>query len=79
MDLSKIRNMSDEELSLYLNNLSSRNFKKCSICGSNAIKVIKIENNDTCQAKKICGICDDCYIKLLTYLKTTDVKWGYDR
>ena len=76
MDLQKIRNMTDEELARYLQNLSKRNCNKCSICGEVCTKVVKIENKEEMQTKQLCGICDECYEKLLEFLHTTDINWS---
>lgn len=76
MDLQKIRNMSDEELRIYLVNLSNRNTSKCSACNEPATKVVKIENKETYQTKKLCGICDECYKKLVKQLNTTEIGWN---
>lgn len=76
MDLQKIRNMNDEELRNYLCQLSNRNLKKCSTCGEDATMVLKVENKKTCQIKKLCGICDECYKKLVKQLNTTEIEWN---
>lgn len=75
MDLNKIRSMNDEELLTYLKNLAHKDVSKCTGCGNTGTKVIKIENKETFQTKKLCGICDKCYIELLNYLKCSDINW----
>jgi hypothetical protein len=76
MDLQKIRNMNDAELERYLQNLAKRDCHKCSICGEESFKIVKIENKDYLQTKQLCGICDECYEKLLEFLHTTDINWS---
>lgn len=76
MDLQRIRNMNDEDLKEYLNFISNRNTTRCSVCSQGATKVVKIENKETYQMKKLCGICDDCYMKLVKQLNTTEIEWN---
>lgn len=75
MDLQKIRNMSDKQLEKFLKNLSKRDCNKCSICEKECTKVIKVDNKKEAQSKQLCGICDECYEKLLDFLQTTDISW----
>ena len=76
MDLQKIRNMTDEQLTRYLQNLARRDCNKCSICGRSCTKVVKIENKEEMQTKMLAGICDECYEHLLNFLNTTDINWS---
>ena len=75
MDLKKIRSMNDEELIFYLKHIQNRTADVCNICNKEATKIIKIENTDTFQTKKLCGICEECYSDLLNTLKTSDLDW----
>ena len=75
-DLDKIRNMTDEELARYLKRLSNnRGDRTCSKCGKTANFVVKIENTEAFQTKKLCGLCDKCYQELLNYLELYDIIW----
>ena len=82
MDLDKIRNMSDEELRCFMNNLSQRNNIFCSKCGnvvnSRIRKNINIGIYDKHigqKTKKLCSLCNECYVDLLDYLSVPDIEW----
>ena len=75
MDLDKIRKMNDEELSKLLKQLSSRGNKFCKKCNKPAAFNIKIENAETFQTRKLCGLCEDCYKDMLDYLQLYDIEW----
>ena len=75
MKLDKIRNMSDEELSKLLKQLSTRGSKSCTKCGKPADFIIKIENQATFQTRKLCGLCEECYDDLLSDLGLYDIDW----
>ena len=75
MELNKIRNMSDDELLKFLKQLSNRGTKFCLKCNKPTAFVIKIENQDTFQTKKLCGLCEDCYQQLLDTLSVYDIDW----
>lgn len=71
-----IRNMSDEELQQYLSkNYIKRNKKGCWKCSKKAVYMVKIENKDTFQTKKVCGLCEEHYRVLLKHLKVHKVDW----
>ena len=72
MNLDKIRSMSDEELRIFMNELSQRNNIFCSKCGdvvhSTKRKVIKVAIYDRTigqRARKLCSLCTNCYVDLL--------------
>ena len=76
MKLNEIRNMSDEELKNYLNNLSGNKLHSCPKCGSLVTrKSVIIYNKDLLSQKKLCYICDKCYLELLNFLNVSDVFW----
>ena len=75
MDLDKIRNMNDEELSKLLKQLSTRGTKNCAKCGKPVAFVVKIENQDTFQTRKLCGLCKECYEDMLEHLGLYDIDW----
>lgn len=76
MDLSKVRNMNDEELTKYLKSLSARNSSNCLKCGKqNAIYTINLQNKKKAQQKKLCSLCESCYDELLDYLGCADILW----
>lgn len=82
MDLNQIRNMNDDELRRFMTNLSQRNNIICSKCGNIIIskdrKTINIGTYDKHmgqKVKKLCSLCNDCYIDLLDYLSISDVNW----
>lgn len=82
MNLDKIRNMSDEELKSFMNELSQRNNIFCSKCGnvvsSKDRKNINIGINDRGyqKARKLCSLCNSCYVDLLDYLGISDIDWS---
>lgn len=76
MDLAKIRNMSDEELTNYLRGLASKNKTDCYICNKKDAKyIIYIKNNEAMQQKKLCALCDEHYNKLLDLIEICDINW----
>ena len=75
MDLDKIRQMNDEELSKLLKQLSSRDTRDCIKCGKPSLFNIRIENTKTCQTKKLCGLCKNCYDEMLKFIGIYDIRW----
>ena len=82
MNLEKIRNMSDEELRTFMNELSQRNNIFCSKCGdvvnSRERKVLNVAIYDRTigqRARKLCSLCNNCYVDLLDYLGIPDINW----
>lgn len=75
MDYDAIRKMSDEELELFLQRFKWKSTKRCSKCGKDSEKILKIENNETLQRKQLCGLCNDCYKEMLNFLNVSDIDW----
>ena len=82
MDLDKIRNMSDEELRCFMNNLSQRNNIFCSKCGNvinprirKNINIGIYDKHMGQKVKKLCSLCNECYVDLLDYLGVPDLEW----
>lgn len=75
MDLDRIRKMNDEELTKLLRQLSARGSKNCIKCNKPIRFIIKIENQDTFQTKKLCGLCEECYQELLNEFNLCDLEW----
>lgn len=75
MDYDKIRSMSDEELNIFIEGLKGRSLKRCTKCGAEVRKVLKIENKDSVQTKALCGLCNGCYTEILEYLELFDLGW----
>lgn len=75
MNYDRIRSMNDKELAQFLRDLSNRDTTKCSKCGQIPKYVVKIENTETFQTKKLCAICDECYKQLLMELNTFEILW----
>ena len=75
MDLDRIRKMDDEELSKLLKQLSARGGRACIRCNKPVTHIIKIENQETIQTRKLCGLCQECYEELLTHLGLYDIDW----
>lgn len=81
MNLEKIRNMSDEQLVRFINDVSQRNSIICSKCGGIIISkerkclMVSINDKGIQKSKKLCNLCNECYIDLLDYLSISDVEW----
>lgn len=76
MDLKKIRDMDDDELSVYLKSLMIRKTTNCYKCGKeNSPYTINIQNKREQQQKKLCSLCENCYKELLNYLSIEDILW----
>lgn len=81
MNLDKIRSMNDAELRSFMNEISQRNNIFCSRCGnvvsSRYRKTINIGINDGGYQKvrKLCSLCNECYVDLLDYLSVSDIDW----
>lgn len=76
MDLSKIRNMGDKELEAYLRGLNDRRKSICYKCGKiNAQYTINVQNREKFQQKKLCCLCEDCYVDMLAELDIVDIIW----
>ena len=76
MDLDKIRQMDDEELTKLLRKIPSYNTTRfCAKCKSFSIYNIKIERPNKFQTRKLCGLCQKHYDKLLEFLKVDDIDW----
>lgn len=82
MNLERIRNMNDKELRNFMNEISHRNNIFCSKCGN----IINHKNKKNIsvgiydkklgqKTKKLCSLCNDCYVELLDYLAISDVEW----
>lgn len=81
MDINKIRNMNDEELALFLSKVTLKKTKDCIRCKkeedfNNTFKILKVENKETFQTKRLCCLCDDCYQKMLEFLNVIDIDWN---
>lgn len=74
-DYDRIHNMNPKELEQYLKGLVNRDTKKCSRCGRTPRYHIKVENISTSQTKRLCSVCDDCYLQLIKDMKTFDIIW----
>lgn len=82
MDLDKIRNMNDTELRSFMNELSQRNNIFCSKCGNivsprdrKNINIGIYDKNIGQKTRKLCSLCNDCYVDLLDYLSVCDIDW----
>ena len=81
MNLKKIRNMSDEQLTRFINDVSQRNSIICSKCGGIIISkerkclMISINDKGTQKTKKLCNLCSECYVDLLDYMGISDIEW----
>lgn len=76
MDIKSIREMTDEQLENFLKSITIKAQKNCCICGLKSTKIIKINDKEKFQTKKLCSICDNCYKNMIdNYLKVSDIEW----
>lgn len=82
MNLDEIRNMSDEQLRSFMNNLSQRNNIFCSKCGNvvnpkerKNINIGIYDKHIGQKVRKLCSLCNNCYVDLLDYLGISDIEW----
>lgn len=83
MNLDEIRNMNDEQLRTFMNNLSQSNNIICAKCGNitdrknrKTINVAIYDRHIGQKARKLCSICNACYSDLLDYLAVSDIDWS---
>ena len=80
--IDKIKGMSDIELVRFINDMSSKKQVLCIKCG----KPIGLDKRKTInvgiynkkygqKVKKLCTLCNECYIDLLDYLGVSDIEW----
>lgn len=82
MDLDEIRNLSDEQLRSFINNLSQRNNIFCTKCGNvvnhrerKNINIGIYDSHAGQKVRKLCSLCNNCYVDLLDYLAISDIEW----
>lgn len=82
MDLDEIRNLTDEQLRSFINNLSQRNNIFCTKCGNvvnhkerKNINIGVYDSHTGQKVRKLCSICNSCYVDLLDYLAISDIEW----
>lgn len=82
MDLNKIREMSDIELRTFISTVTQRNNIFCAKCGgiisSKDKKIINVsiyDKHNGQKSKKLCILCNDCYVDMLDYLGVSDIQW----
>lgn len=82
MDLDEIRNLTDEQLRSFINNLSQRNNIFCTKCGNvvnhkerKNINIGIYDNHAGQKVRKLCSLCNGCYVDLLDYLAISDIEW----
>ena len=75
INLEKIRNMDDEQLSNYLKSLTNKNKNYCVKCGKTGEFTLFVKNIKEYQQKKLCSLCKNCYNELLKQLEMDDIIW----
>lgn len=82
MNLEEIRKMNDNELKSFLNGISSRNNIFCSKCGNivntrerKNINIGIYDRHVGQKVRKLCSLCNDCYVDMLDYLAINDIDW----
>lgn len=82
MELNKIRNMSDNELRSFINDISQRSNIFCTKCGNvvnprdrKNINIGIYDKSIGQKTRKLCSLCNDCYVDLLDYLCVSDIEW----
>lgn len=79
MKLSELRKMNDKQLEQYIQRISNGNV--CNKCGEYVEPrqkrniYIGIYNGRCQQQRKLCSLCNDCYISMLDYLGVSDINW----
>ena len=83
MKINEIRKLNDYELKRYINDISNKNSIVCSKCDdiitSQERVVLNIGRNfGSCvpKVKKLCSLCESCYVDLLEFLGISDINWG---
>lgn len=82
MNLDDIRNMNDNDLRSFINNLSQRNNVFCVKCGNvvshkerKNINIGIYDSHIGQKTRKLCSLCHECYVDLLDYLAVADIEW----
>ena len=81
--IDKIKDMTDKELVRFINQMSQSKMQLCIKCG----EPVCLKNKKTInvgiynkrvgqKVKKLCTLCENCYIELLDYLGICDVDWS---
>lgn len=83
MNLDRIRKMNDDELRKFINTISKRGSDLCIKCdiplNCTERKTINIgiySSTSGQKIRKLCSLCNECYIDLLDYLGVSDIDWG---
>ena len=81
--IDKIKDMSDKELISFINRMSQNKLMICIKCGEatgysnrKTISVGVYDKKIGQRIKKLCTLCEDCYIELLDYLGCMDPTKG---
>lgn len=82
MNFDEIRNMNDMQLKKYLNNLTNRHVYYCAKCDSvvsnRERRNISVGICNKCVgqvSRKLCTLCDNCYVELLDFLGVNEPNW----
>lgn len=79
MKISELRKMSDKELEQYIKRISNGNI--CNKCGEFVSPdekkniYINIYGERGTMQRKLCSLCNDCYVDMLDYLGVSDINW----
>lgn len=80
MQLSEIRKMNDNELKAFLMRMQNGN-NFCTKCGeyvdTQGKKNVYINTNNIrgIRQRKLCHLCNNCYVDMLDYLGVSDIDW----
>ena len=82
MKINEIKQLNDYEFKKYINDISNKNTIICCKCEdiitSKERIVVNIGRNfSSCvpKVKKLCSLCESCYVDLLDYLGISDIDW----
>ena len=80
MELSEIRKMNDNELKAFLMRMQNGNYfcNKCGQCvhpHEKANIYINRYGKRGQTQRKLCSLCNDCYVDMLDYLGVSDINW----
>ena len=83
MKISELKKLNDYEFKKYINKITNKNTIICCKCEDIITPkervVINVSRNfgsSVPKVKKLCSLCEACYVDLLDFLGTSDIDWG---
>ena len=82
MKVSELRKLNDYELKKYINYISNKNTLICCKCEDiitpkERVTINVSRNFNSCvpKVRKLCSLCEACYVDLLEFLGMSDIDW----